>query len=167
MGEADIHMPVPGQMKLSGTGFMPLLVSLEWKRVKRGRRRGVWGGHGGVLTGGNRRWWWSECGKHDDSRFWEVTPEGSRATQLWTASPRVHLLLPFQSFVSVSPQDSGSALHSPVFSLALPLGCCTLAPPPPLNLPSPFSHPPTLSQHCTFSTCSSPASSRFYDSVEW
>lgn len=58
-----------------------------------------------------------------------------------------------------------STLSLSVFSLAALLFRRTPVSPPPLHLPFCSSHPPTCSQHCTVSTLSSPASSRFYDSV--
>lgn len=153
-------------MKQSVSGLMPLVVLWEWKREESGRRRG------------SVRQRQEQPQRQEEKamavRVWQTgwqgwgdPPEGSGTTLfLWTGNSSNFKFLCIATVCLL--HYSGFCFSPPLsfFSLALLL-CRTFVTPPPLNLPFCFSHPPTLSQHCTFSTCSSPASSRFYDSVKW
>lgn len=129
------------------------------------RRTGRQAGDDGV--GG--LYWTSRCVTSLMVAGWGSRPPGRESPSVPLTSPS-HLMWYLLCTAVPAPlfwilvQPSSTAPLS-VFSLA-PLLCRrTPVSPPPLGLRFCFSHPPTLSQHCTFSTLSSPASSRFYDSV--
>lgn len=124
------------------------------------RERAVWSssqaiccfnGNGGAGGGEEKRgWWWSACERNDDKIKSGCSPS-SEQTNLISSPCRQRVSVLFSHLLLQS-----------FLLLLLP------APPPshPPSFPWSFSHPPTLSPLHTFSTYSSSASSRFYDSLE-
>lgn len=104
----------------------------------------------GMVGGGReekRGWWWSACEQNDDKIKSGCSPS-SEQTNLISSPCRQRVSVLFSHLLLQS------------FLLLL------LPAPPPSSFPWSFSHPPTLSPLHTFSTYSSSASSRFYDSLE-
>lgn len=155
----------PGEMKLSGTGLMPLVVLWEWKGEESGRGREVRGErqrqkqpqrHTGRLEekvmlehpGVWQTWWQqglggSSRGKRGHTALNRESPSLSHLQFiscgifkfLSTATPPSLFWILFQPSSLLSLSISHLPLYSVVVLLFLP---------PPLDLPFCFSHPPTL-----------------------
>lgn len=137
--------------------FLAIKETDSYESICSGKDEAVWnwshaiGCFMGVEVGGE---WEEEARGRNNHRGIQTDGQGERLMLVGVEHPDV---CPLHSYGVLSLCVSH---FTPLLRRRTPVS------PRPLDLPFCFSHPPTLSQHHTFSTLSSPAASTFYESVK-